>query len=509
MRIVIVGAGLGGLGAAVRLAKAGHRVTLLEKNRLPGGKMNLVEADGFRFDTGPSLVTMPGVLADTFKAAGRRIEDYLTLEPLDPICRYHWPDGSRLDFSPHLPSLISALRAFSPGDVTGFFRFLAYARTLYERAGPIFLMRERPGLRDLFSRRGLDAARIDAHLSMDRAVRRFFSDPRLVQLFDRYATYSGSSPYQAPATLAMIPYIEMAGGGWYIKGGIYRLVEALMEVARELGVDFQPECEARELLVECGMRNADCGMVGLIRNPQSAIRIPKVVGVRLKGGGALMADRVVVNADPMYAYRSLVPEAYRDRGLIRRLERLEPSSSAFVLLLGIRGDYPGLAHHNIFFSHDYPDEFEAIFRRRESVPNPTIYVANTSRSDPTQAPPGHSNLFVLVNAPALAGGVGWDSRKAPYRDMVISRLEAAGLDNLCDRIVFEQVLTPHDFQDKYNAWHGSIYGLSSNSRRTAFLRPPNRAVGVGNLYFVGGSVHPGGGIPLVLLSARLVARSIK
>ncbi len=217
----------------------------------------------------------------------------------------------------------------------------------------------------------------------------------------------------------------------------------------------------------------------------------------------------MVNADPIYAYRSLVPEAYQDRLVVRRLERLEPSSSAFVMMLGIKGDYPCLAHHNIFFSNDYRAEFEAIFRRREPAANPTIYVANTSRSDPTQAPPGHSNLFVLVNAPALDGGVDWDSRKGPYRDMVVSRLEEAGLDNLCDRIVFEQVLTPQDFQDKYNAWHGSIYGLSSNSRQTAFLRPANRAAGVGNLYFVGGSVHPGGGIPLVLLSARLVARSMK
>jgi phytoene desaturase len=509
MRVVIVGAGLGGLGVAVRLAEAGHRVTLLEKNCLPGGKMNLVEADGFRFDTGPSLITMPGVLADTFKAAGRRIEDYLTLEPLDPICRYNWPDGSRLDFSSHLPRLVSALRAFSPRDMTGFFRFLAYARTLYERAGPIFLMRGRPRLRDLFSRRGLDAARIDAHLSMDGAVRRFFGDPRLVQLFDRYATYNGSSPYQAPATLAMIPYIEMAGGGWYIKGGIYRLVEALMEVARELGVDFQSECEVAELIVECGMPGTrevgeECGIPTTPFIPHS-----KVVGVRLKGGGVVMADRVVVNADPIYAYRSLVPEAYRDRKLIRRLERLEPSSSAFVMLLGVKGDYPDLAHHNIFFSNDYRAEFEAIFRRREPAPSPTIYVANTSRTDPTQAPPGHSNLFVLVNAPALTGGLDWDSRKEPYRDMLISRLEQAGLRDLCERIVFEQVITPQDFEDKYNAWHGSIYGLSSNSRQTAFLRPPNQAAGVGNLYFVGGSVHPGGGIPLVLLSARLVARSMK
>jgi phytoene desaturase len=495
--VVVVGAGLGGIGAAVRLAGAGHRVTLVEKNSAPGGKAGLVEAEGFRFDTGPSLITMTGVIADTFRAAGRRVEDYLELEALDPICRYRWPDGSGLDISSNLPELVSAVGNFSPRDVTGLFRFLAYARTLFERAGPIFLLRERPRVRDLFSTRLLDAARIDAHLSMHRAVRRFFHDQRLVQLFDRYATYSGSSPYKAPATLAMIPYLEIAGGGWYIKGGIYRLVEALMEVGRELGVNFQPDCEVAEIVVEERMRIGGLG------------RGAKAAGVRFKGGGSLTADQVVVNADPMHAYGSLVPEGYRDRRLVRRMERLEPSCSGFVLLLGVKGDYPSLAHHNIFFSDDYREEFEAIFGRREPAANPTIYVTNSSRSDSTQAPDGHSNLFVLVNAPALGGEVDWEGRKGKYRQMIISRLEEAGLEGLGRRIVFEQVITPQDFQDKYNAWQGSIYGLSSNSRQTAFLRPPNRAPGLGGLYFVGGSVHPGGGIPLVLLSARLVARLVR
>jgi len=494
MHVVVVGAGLGGIGAAVRLAGAGHRVTLLEKNSLPGGKLNLLEADGFRFDTGPSLITMPGVLAATFKAAGRRMQDYLTLEPLDPICRYTWPDGSRLDISPNLTRLAQAVGAFSPGDLTGLFNFLAHARGLFERAGPVFLLRGRPRIRDLFSRRGLDAARIDAHVSLHRAVGRYFRDPRLVQLFDRYATYNGSSPYRAPGTLAMIPYIELAGGGWYIEGGIYRLVEALMEVACELGVDFRPQREVAEIMVE-----ADSG----------AQRGAKASGVRLVDGTAVMADHVVVNADPISAYTSLLPEAYRNKALVRRMARLEPSSSAFVLLLGVRGDYPQLAHHNIFFSRDYRAEFEAIFRRREPASDPTIYVANSSRSDPTQAPPGCMNLFVLVNAPALTPEATWNAWKAPYRDGVISRLEEAGLDALRERIIFEQVITPQDLQEKYNAWRGSIYGLSSNSRATAFLRPPNRAPGVSNLFFVGGSVHPGGGIPLVLLSARLVARQIQ
>jgi phytoene desaturase len=491
--VAIVGAGVGGIGTAVRLAAADHRVTLLEKNRLPGGKMNLVETAGFRFDTGPSLITLPGVLVDTFRAAGRRIEDYLTLKPLDPICRYRFADGSRLDVSSNLPRLVTEVGNLAPQEVTNLFRFLAHSRVLFERAGPVFLLRERPRLRDFISRRGADALLIDAHKSLHRSVSHFFKDPRLVQLFDRYATYSGSSPFRAPGTLAIIPYIELASGGWYIEGGLYRLVEALMEVARELGVHFAPECEVGEVLVE----------------PRQALRGARVSGVRVRAGGTIFADSVVVNADPMYAYSALVPEQFRSERLLRRIDSLEPSSSGFVLLLGVRGDYPNLAHHNIFFSADYREEFDSIFERGEPASDPTIYVVATSKSDPTQAPPGHSNLFVLVNAPALTPDADWRAWQGPYRDSILSRLEAAGLEGLRERIVYEQVITPLDFEEKYHAWRGSIYGISSNSRRTAFLRPPNRAPGLSNLYFVGGSVHPGGGIPLVLLSARLVARLIK
>ncbi|MDQ3705467.1 MAG: phytoene desaturase family protein [Chloroflexota bacterium] len=491
--VAVVGAGLGGIGAAVRLAAQGHRVTLVEKNATSGGKLNMVEAEGFRFDTGPSLVTLPGVLSETFHAAGRRMEDYLTLEPLEPICRYRYPDGSSLDISSHLPRLVAEVGGFAPGDVTGLFRFLAYARRMFERAGPVFLLRERPRLLDLISRRGLDALRIDAHISMDRAVRRFFKDPRMVQLFDRYATYNGSSPYKAPATLAMIPYLEIAGGGYYVKGGLYRIVESLMEVAGDLGVRFMPECEVEQVNVE----------------PTKGFAGAKATGVRLKDGSDLRADSVIVNADPMYAYPALVPEMFRDEQLMKRMERLEPSCSGFVLLLGVRGDYPELAHHNIFFSRDYRSEFDYIFDRREPAPDPTIYVACTSKSDPTQAPPGHSNLFVLVNAPALSSDIYWPARRDLYRDHILTRLESCGLRGLRERIVYQETITPLDFQEKYHAWQGSLYGLSSNSRSTAFQRPPNRAPGVPNLFFVGGSVHPGGGIPLVLLSARLVSRLVK
>ncbi len=490
--VAIVGAGLGGIASAVRLAAAGHRVSLLEKNSSPGGKMNQIAAEGFLFDTGPSLVTLPGVIAGTFKAAGLRMEDYLTLKPLEPICRYRYPGGAGLDISSNLPRLISEVGNLSPHDVTGLMRFLAYSRAIFERAGPIFMLRERPRLRDFISRRAPDVLKIDAHLTMHRVVSRFFRDPRLVQLFDRYATYNGSSPFRAPATLSIIPYIEIAGGGWYIEGGLYRLVEALMEVAKELGVNFHTGCEVSEITVE-GRR----------------VRNARAMGVEFKGGGHLRADAVVVNADPMYAYPTLVPEAYRHKGLLRRMSSLEPSCSGFVLLLGVRGDYRTLAHHNIFFSTDYREEFRHIFETRTPAPDPTIYVACTSKSDPSQAPPGHLNLFVLVNAPALTEGADWEAWKGPYKDAILRKLEASGLPGLRERIVYSDTITPQDFSDKYNAWHGSIYGISSNSRRAAFLRPPNKAPGIGNLYFVGGSVHPGGGIPLVLLSARLVARLIK
>ncbi|MFL5731718.1 MAG: phytoene desaturase family protein, partial [Chloroflexia bacterium] len=266
------------------------------------------------------------------------------------------------------------------------------------------------------------------------------------------------------------------------------------EVARELGVNFQPNTDVSEILVE----------------PRPGLRSRgKVVGVRFARGGGLFTETVIMNADPIYAYETLVPEQFRDRRLARDMGRLEPSCSGFVLLLGVKGDYPDLAHHNIFFSPDYRAEFDYIFDRREPAPYPTIYAACTCRSDPTQAPPGHLNLFVLVNAPALTQDADWPAWQGPYRDSILEILESRGLPGLRERIVYEQAITPLDLQERYHSWRGAIYGLASNSRRTAFRRPSNRAPGVRGLYFVGGSVHPGGGIPLVMLSARLVARQVR
>jgi phytoene desaturase len=309
----------------------------------------------------------------------------------------------------------------------------------------------------------------------------------LRQLFNRYATYNGSSPYRAPATLCIIPYIEFAQGGWYLGGGMYTLARALLALAEELGVDVETGAEVVEVSVTNG----------------------RASGVRLGDGRNMPAGRVVVNVDALHALRHLVAPEHRRVFTDRRIDRYEPSSSGFVLLLGVERDYPQLAHHNIFFSRDYPAEFRAIFDRQVPAPDPTIYVAVTARADPAHAPPGHLNLFVLVNVPPAGGRVVWERAACGYRHLVLRALERAGLDHLERHIRFEQTITPLDFATRYHAWRGAIYGPASNSRVSAFLRPPLRSPDLRRLYFVGGSTHPGGGIPLVLLGGKAVAAAIQ
>ncbi|WP_255603267.1 NAD(P)/FAD-dependent oxidoreductase [Oscillochloris sp. ZM17-4] len=481
---IIVGAGLGGLAAAIRLAAAGYPVTLLEKNDRVGGKLNLVQEQGYTFDTGPSLLTMPWVIRELFTAAGRRMEDYLSLDQIEPTCRYLWPDGTRFDAWQRLPQLIQEIERVSPGDVPGFFRFLAHTAGIYDAVADNFLLKPFDGISELITPRLLrDGPRIDALRNVDAAVRAHFRSPYLRQIFNRYATYNGSSPYLSPATFNVIAYIEMAEGGWYVRGGMYELGRSLLRLAEELGVQVRTGAAVAEVLLEGGAAR----------------------GVHLSCGERIPAARVIVNADPRYAYAALLPGQRRTAA---RLARLEPSCSGYVLFLGVDHTYPQLAHHNIFFSADYPREFQAIFQKGVPAVDPTVYVAATCLGDPQHAPPGHMNLFVLVNAPALGPRVRWGRESAPYRDLVLAKLERMGLSDLRSHIVYEQIWTPADIQDRYNAAGGAIYGLASNNPFSAFMRPPLRAHGLRDLYFVGGGTHPGGGIPLVLLSGKAITERV-
>ena len=486
-RVVVVGGGLGGLSAAVRLAHAGYRVRLLEKNERIGGKLDLVQAEGYTFDTGPSLFTMPWVVRELWAAVGRSADDALDIRPIDPVCRYRWRDGTRFDHHASLADLLAEINRLDPRDSLAFFRFMAWAGRIYAATAEPFLLAPFTGVRDFLTPRFLrDAPALDPLRTVDQAARRFFHSPYLRQVINRYATYNGSSPYRAPATFCIIPYIELAEGGWYLGGGMYSLARALGGLAEDLGVEIETGTEVVAVNVERG----------------------RTTGVRVAGGRDVPAGRVVMNVDALHALRHYVAPEHRRIFTDRRVERYEPSCSGFVLLLGIDRDYPELAHHNIFWSGDYPAEFRAIFDKGVPAPDPTIYVAATARSDPHHAPPGHLNLFALVNAPATSGRFDWRRERQGYRDLVVRRLDRAGLTGVERHIRFERCITPADFAERYHAWRGAIYGPSSNSRTAAFLRPPLRSPDVQGLYFGGGATHPGGGIPLVLLGGRAVAAAI-
>lgn len=481
---IIVGAGLGGLATAIRLAARGISVQVFEKNELPGGKVNLHRAAGYTFDTGASLLTMRHVVEDLFASAGRRVEDYLTIEPLEPICRYRWADGATLDASTNLERTLAEIKRVAPEDVAAFESFLADSRRKYEVAERTFLAHSLNDLPKLLRPRyARDLAVISSWRTLAAHNARHFRSPYLRQLFNRFATYNGSSPYRTPATFALIPYVEFGLGAWYLRGGMYELPRALARLAAELGAKISTPVEISRILVDKGVAR----------------------GVVTADGAEHKSDVVIANSDAIETYRRLVPEKARRIYTNRKLARIEPSCSGFVLLLGVRHRYDQLAHHNIFFSTDYEEEFRAIFDEMRPAGDPTIYVCATSRADATQAPQGCENLFVLVNAPATSEHTDWSRESDAYRNLIISKLDGFGLEGLGAAIEYEHRITPEDFALRYGAHRGALYGASSNSTLSAFFRPPNKARDIENLYFAGGTTHPGGGIPLVLLSGKMAA----
>lgn len=477
--VIIIGAGLGGLSAACRLAKLGLTVTVLEKNKTIGGKVNFVESNGYTFDTGASLLTMRHVFDELFEFCGQNLTDYLTLQKLEPICRYFWKDGTIFDASEDLKRTEEEIARLEPQDVESFRKYLADSREKYEISERTFLAKSLNDLPSLIRFKNLpDLLKISSLKTLAKHNKSSFKSPKLQQLFNRFATYNGSSPYKTPATFALIPYVEFGLGAWYVNGGIYKIPRALEKLATELGVKFKLDSEVEKIKINNG----------------------KASGVTLKTGEILVADFVVSNADAIETYRNLLPKP--------KYQKREPSCSGFVILLGVKKRFPMLAHHNIFFSDDYKAEFDAIFEQKIPAENPTIYIAATSRTDSSQAPENCENLFILINAPYTNQNIDWQSTAKTYRDKIIQVLEKAGLEGLESSIEFEQIITPEDFETKYRANKGSIYGMSSNGIFSAFMRVPNKATDVENLYFVGGVTHPGGGMPLVLLSGKMAAEMI-
>jgi phytoene desaturase len=482
--VIVIGAGVGGLSAAIHLAAAGRRVLVLEQNVLPGGKVAQLYHNGYRWDCGPSVITMRNVLEQLFAAAGRRLEDYLALQPITPYTRYFYPDGTRLDLSSNLPQVLAQLRRLADRDVEGYLGFLAYAARLYRVAGPTFIYGEPPRLSNLFQQPLGDIRYIDGWRTMSRAIQSFRFSPYLHQLLCRFATYVGSDPFRAPATLNVIAHVELNEGVWYPEGGVYRIVEALTRLAEELGVQIECARAVQQLEIVNG----------------------KVQGVICADGTLEKTRAVIANADVTSVYSSwLSAHSAAAQTRARRLQAYEPSCSAFILLLGVQGHHPQLAHHNIFFSSDYRREFREIFVEGTPPTEPTIYVAITSRSTPQDAPTDGENWFVLVNAPPLGSSWNWEAKAVSYAEHILEQLVKYGLD-VRSRTAVRHIMTPRDIASATGAWRGALYGISSNSPWAAFRRPHNRVAEVRGLYLAGGSVHPGGGVPLALLSGRLASR---
>lgn len=479
MDIKIIGAGLGGLAISCLLAKKGHKVTILEKNEAPGGKINEIRSNGFRFDTGPSLLTMPFILEKLFEFCDESLSDYLDIEPVEPICRYFYPNGTEFDCFQDSGLNTAQIQQFAPEDVTAYEEFQEYSAELYEKTKDAFLYNPLYGISDISSLSVTDFFKIDAFTTVAERVDEFFESTELRNFFKRFPTYNGSSPYQAPATLNVIPHVELALGGYYIKGGIYKLVESVADLAEKMGVTIHLETEVSEI----------------------SIKDSQVNGIMSRDGTFYHADAVVSNADAHETYLNILNNGSISSRRKKKINSMEPSCSGYVLLLGIDKKYSKLEHHNIFFSDNYREEFRQIFEKKVMPENPTIYLANTSHSDPQHAPENSSNLFILVNAPYISDHFDWDKEENNYRKKVVDILEKRGLVNLSEHIVVSESITPKEFYQRYKSKRGSIYGTSSNNRWAAFMRPRNKCRSIKGLYLVGGSTHPGGGIPLVTLSA--------
>lgn len=477
---VVIGGGLGGLATALRLAAAGLRVTVCEQGNALGGKMNVFESEGFRFDTGPSLITMPWVFEGLFEACGAKMEEHVELVPVKPLADYVFDDGTRFTYSTRLHEWLEVVRRLEPRDVEGFFKFMGLGARLFALSRETFLRRPAlapPDARVLKSLRHMPFR--NAWGNYHAAVAAHFRSPYLRRVFDRYPTYVGSSPYSSPATLAVIPYIEFAFGGWHVRGGLYRLVECLVALARGLGVELLTNARVERIEHEGG----------------------RVKGVRLSGETYLKADVVVMNGD-----------AGRTRALLGMGGKAQPqgerSLSGFVLLRGVGRKVEGLAHHTVYFSSDYKKEFAQLFNERRFPEDPTVYVSAPSRTDASVAPEGGETLFVMANAPANDAAWSVDDA-ARARERVFERLSKGGFPEIDSLASVGDEWTPNRIARDYLSPGGAIYGTHSHGWRRAFLRPPNKNKSFGGLYQVGGSSHPGGGTPTVLLSAEITCELIR
>lgn len=481
-KALIIGAGIAGIATAIRLAAKGYQVEVFEANGYPGGKMAEINQDGFRFDAGPSLLTMPHYVDELFELAGKDASQFFSYQKLDTICKYFYQDGSSLvAYADEMKFIADVNDLTGEGDSMG--RHLANSRRTYQLTDHIFLQQSLHRLKTYLNWKAVKTLfqfpQIDPFRSMHQANSKTFIDDRLIQYADRYASYNGSNPYQAPATLNVIPHLEQYFGAYFPKNGMYSIVTCLVELAESVGVKFHYNSKVDQII----------------------LKHHRAVGINVNDG-MINADVVVSNIDVWFTYHKLL-DGYTHL-FPKRILSQERSSSALIFYWGIKKQFPELDLHNIFFSADYHAEFDHIWQQRTIYDDPTVYVNISSILKSDDAPAGCANWFVMINVPANKGQ-DWDKLVKEARKNIVQKLSRLLKVNIAELIVSESIVDPRAIESRTSSYQGSIYGTSSNSRFAAFLRHANRSSNVKNLYFCGGSVHPGGGIPLCLLSAKIVS----
>lgn len=483
-KIIVVGAGVGGLAAAARLAHQGFEVEVYEKADGPGGRCGQLKVDGFTFDTGPTLLLMPEVLEETFAAAGRKAADYLELTRCDPNYRIHFRDGSDVTFTSELTQMQQELERVEPGSFSRYLEFLAMGRKQYTTSLQKFVGRNFDSVLQFLTPDSIKKViEIKALKKMYPEVSKYFRDDRLRAALTFQTMYLGISPYEAPAVYGLLPFTELAVGIWFPKGGMYALPLALEKVCREENVRFHYGQEIRRIVVRGGQAK----------------------GVELPDGTIVEADAVLCNADLPWAYRNLLDK--KDTSL-PKAEKLRYTSSAFMMYLGVRRRYDALEHHNVYFGGDYRASFDDIFQKFRVPDDPSFYVNAPAHTDPSLAPEGKDALYILVPVPHRHASIDWKVEGPKVRAKVFERLAKQGFDTLERDIEVERHFTPDDYATTLNLERGSAFGLSHNFMQVGPFRPTNQDPNVRNLFFVGASTQPGTGLPMVMLSAKLVTERV-
>lgn len=497
MKIAIIGAGIGGIATAIRLANKGHEVEIFEANSYAGGKLSEFQQGEYRFDAGPSLFTMPQFVTELFELSGRNPDEYFQYIKLPEVCRYFWDDGTRLNVSANINEFAKDAEKNLGEPAENIIQFLKEAAFKYEILSGLFLEDSLHKVSTWTSKKAfrgyLNLPKLGIFGTMNKANEDFFKQPKTVQLFNRYATYNGSDPYQTPATLNIIPHLEYNVGAFFPKDGMFGITQSLVNLAKDLNVKFHFGAKVEEILVEnekvTGLRVMDSN--NDVENTQNACTIHH-------------SSFIISNMDVTPTYRKLLPKAKHPDKILNQAK----SGSGLIFYWGIKKEFKELGLHNIFFSNDYKTEFEYQFQKKTIYHDPTIYLNITSKYKKDDGPEGCENWFILLNAPANEGQ-DWDTIIAKARQNVIDKLSRNLGVNVADLIENESILDPRSIEMRTSSAQGALYGNSSNNKFAAFLRHANFSSDIKNLYFVGGSVHPGGGIPLALSSAKIVADMIE